>query len=44
MTEKREETTADVLELESFDFVDKLSIPRLLIAQRIENHKHYAIQ
>ena len=38
------ETKRDVLELETFDFVDLLSIPRLLIAQRIENHRHYAIQ
>ena len=43
-SEEREETRVDVLELESFDSVDQLSIPRLLIAQRIENHRHYAIQ
>ena len=41
---KEEDRKVDVLALESFDFVDILSIPRLLIAQRIENHRHYAIQ
>ena len=44
ISNERGKVKEDVLELESFDFVDLLSIPRLLIAQRIENHRHYAIQ